>query len=140
MLRMVGKSTLKIDAEKKLRGKALYAADMRFPDMIWLRVLRSHVPRARLKGIDGSEALGISGVIGIFTAKDIPGSNRAGPRVKDDLLSYAANPDRVFDIVVSTYALHHLTDEEKGVLFDTLWSRIRPGGKAIFGDLMFAER
>ena len=86
MLRMVGKSTLKIDAEKKLRGKALYAADMRFPNMIWLRVLRSHVPRARLKDIDSGEALGISGVIGVFTAKDIPGSNRAGPRVKDEYL------------------------------------------------------
>jgi len=84
MLQTVGRPVLKIDAEKKLRGRALYAADMSFPDMLWLKVLRSCVPRARIEGIDASEALAIPGVIGVFTAKDIPGTNRAGPRVKDE--------------------------------------------------------
>lgn len=60
--------------------------------------------------------------------------------VEDDLLSYAGSTDRIFDNVVSTYAVHHLTAEEKRALFDHLWARIRPGGKAVFGDLMFADR
>ena len=59
--------------------------------------------------------------------------------VEDDLLSFAGSTDRSFDIVVSTYAVHHLTEEEKQILFDHLWTRIRPGGKAVFGDLMFAD-
>jgi CO/xanthine dehydrogenase Mo-binding subunit len=86
MLQTVGKPILKVDAEHKLRGKALYSADMSFPDMLWLRVLRSNVPRARIEGIDASKALNLPGVKGVFTAQDIPGSNRAGPRVKDEYL------------------------------------------------------
>jgi CO/xanthine dehydrogenase Mo-binding subunit len=86
MLHTVGRTALKIDAEKKLRGKALFAADMHFPDMLWLKVLRSGVPRARIEDIDTSDALAIPGVISVFTAKDIPGTNRIGPRVKDEYL------------------------------------------------------
>jgi SAM-dependent methyltransferase len=42
-----------------------------------------------------------------------------------------------FDAVVSTYAVHHLTDEEKAGLFSALRRRLMPGGRAVFGDLMF---
>jgi CO/xanthine dehydrogenase Mo-binding subunit len=86
MLHTVGRTALKIDAEKKLRGKALFAADMHFPDMLWLKVLRSDSPRARIEDIDVADALAIPGVTGVFTAKDIPGTNRVGPRVKDEYL------------------------------------------------------
>lgn len=86
MLQTVGKPVLKVDAEKKLRGKALYSADMSFPDMLWLKVLRSSVPRARIEDIDTRKALALPGLKGIFTAQDIPGINRAGPRVKDEYL------------------------------------------------------
>lgn len=86
MLHTVGRTALKIDGKKKLRGKALFAADIHFPDMLWLKVLRSGVPRARIEDIDTSETLSIAGVVGVFTAKDIPGTNRAGPRVKDEYL------------------------------------------------------
>jgi CO/xanthine dehydrogenase Mo-binding subunit len=86
MLRTVGKPILKIDTENKLRGKALYSADMSFPDMLWLKVLRSSVPRAHLEGINAGKALSLPGVKGVFTAQDIPGTNRAGPRVKDEYL------------------------------------------------------
>jgi len=86
MLQTVGTPILKVDAKNKLRGKALYSADMSFPDMLWLKVLRSNVPRARIEGIDASKGLNLPGVKGVFTAKDIPGSNRAGPRVKDEYL------------------------------------------------------
>ena len=41
------------------------------------------------------------------------------------------------DAVASTYAVHHLTPEEKPLLFRSVWDRLRPGGKAVFGDLMF---
>lgn len=86
MLHTVGRTALKIDAEKKLRGKALFAADMHFPDMLWLKVLRSGVPRARIESINTDDALAIPGVTGVFTAEDIPGTNRVGPRVKDEYL------------------------------------------------------
>ncbi|RLB02441.1 MAG: hypothetical protein DRG83_08525, partial [Deltaproteobacteria bacterium] len=80
----IGTSILRIDVENKVRGKALYAADISFPGMLWLKVLRSKVPRARIEKIDTSEALKLPGVEGVFTARDIPGINRVGPRIKDE--------------------------------------------------------
>ncbi len=86
MRRTVGSSIRKIDAEDKLRGRSRYAADYSASGMLWVKVLRSRVPRARIEGIDAGPALDISGVKGVYTARDIPGSNRVGPRIKDELL------------------------------------------------------
>lgn len=44
-----------------------------------------------------------------------------------------------FDAVLSTYAVHHLTGAEKVLLFQLIWERLWPGGRAVFGDLMFAD-
>lgn len=44
------------------------------------------------------------------------------------------------DAVASTYAIHHLTDEEKPVLFRGIYDHLGPGGVAAMGDLMFASR
>lgn len=84
MARFVGTSILKIDAENKLKGKALYAEDINLPGMLWLKVLRSSVARGRIERIDVNEALQLPGVEAVFTAKDIPGINRVGPRIKDE--------------------------------------------------------
>lgn len=86
MRRTVGRPIRKIDAEDKLRGSARYAADYSAPGMLWVKVLRSHVPRARIEEIHTGPALAISGVKGVYTAKDIPGNNRVGPRIKDEFL------------------------------------------------------
>ena len=56
--------------------------------------------------------------------------------VQDDLLGYFARPRR-FDRVVSTYAIHHLEDDEKRGLFAAIRSTLTSGGIAVFGDLMF---
>lgn len=46
---------------------------------------------------------------------------------------------KVFDHIVSTYAIHHLTDDEKHELLRSLPRVVERGGTAIFGDLMFAD-
>ena len=53
-----------------------------------------------------------------------------------DLLEYVHQDDQRFDAILSTYAVHHLTDNEKLVLFQHVWERLNPGGRAVFGDLM----
>jgi putative AdoMet-dependent methyltransferase len=59
--------------------------------------------------------------------------------VKADLLGYFFGDPPVFEAIVSTYAIHHLTEEEKQVLFEKIYASLRPGGIAVFGDLMFAD-
>ncbi|MEM9491848.1 MAG: class I SAM-dependent methyltransferase [Myxococcota bacterium] len=44
------------------------------------------------------------------------------------------------DAIVSTYAIHHLTPDEKRVLFERCYERLAPDGVAAFGDLMFESR
>src|SRR5215469_10034126 len=41
-----------------------------------------------------------------------------------------------FNSVISAYAVHHLTDDEKGTLFAKIFTSLIPGGRAVFGDLM----
>jgi putative AdoMet-dependent methyltransferase len=43
----------------------------------------------------------------------------------------------VVDTIVSTYAFHHLTDEEKGKAFGIYGNLLAQGGKIVFADTMF---
>lgn len=58
--------------------------------------------------------------------------------VQADLLGFFNTPRR-FDKLISTYAIHHLTETEKGELFAHIARSLTPGGRAVFGDLMFAD-
>ncbi len=67
-------------------------------------------------------------------------AGRPGVRwVAADLLEFFDGPAGPFDAVVSTYAIHHLTEDEKGWLFERIHAALAPGGRAVFGDLMFAD-
>lgn len=59
--------------------------------------------------------------------------------VRADLLEYFDSCTRSFDVVASAYTVHHLTEEEKELLFEQVVRILRPGGRAVFGDLMFAS-
>lgn len=45
-----------------------------------------------------------------------------------------------YDTIISTYALHHLTDAEKTVFIETLLARLKPDGKIYIGDISFRTR
>ncbi len=48
--------------------------------------------------------------------------------------------DRSYDFIVSTYALHHLTDEQKIPLLRGLLERLNEGGRILIGDVAFKTR
>ena len=56
-----------------------------------------------------------------------------------DLLECFDSLSERFDTLVSTYAIHHLTDSEKLLLFRAMAETLEPGGVAVIGDLMFAD-
>ena len=55
--------------------------------------------------------------------------------VQADILEYFDAAPPLFDVAISTYVVHHLTQQEKELLFDQLVQRLLPGGCALFGDL-----
>jgi putative AdoMet-dependent methyltransferase len=56
--------------------------------------------------------------------------------IKADILEIFAERLGLFDALISTYAVHHLTDREKQRLFGLVFESLLPGGRAVFGDLM----
>jgi carbon-monoxide dehydrogenase large subunit len=66
----------------KVSGKALYAADLRLPGMLWGKVLRSPYPHANLLSIDVSQAKQVPGVHAVLTGQDLP-DRRVGRLLRD---------------------------------------------------------
>ncbi len=76
----------KVGSEDLSRGRSAFSADMALEDPLVLRVLRSSESHAKLHDLDISEALKIPGVVGILTARDIPGERLYGLIQKDQPL------------------------------------------------------
>jgi ubiquinone/menaquinone biosynthesis C-methylase UbiE len=55
-----------------------------------------------------------------------------------DLRSFQLRPASV-DLVVSSYALHHLTDPDKRALVTRAARWLRPGGRLVIADMMFGR-
>jgi ubiquinone/menaquinone biosynthesis C-methylase UbiE len=58
--------------------------------------------------------------------------------VEADLLEFVDNAPSC-DAVISTYAIHHLTADEKRALLEGLFGCLRAGGRIAIGDLMVAD-
>jgi CO/xanthine dehydrogenase Mo-binding subunit len=56
----------------KVTGQAKYAEDFRAEGMLFVKLLLSPMPHARIRSIDASAALAMPGVKGILTADDLP--------------------------------------------------------------------
>ena len=82
----IGKSIPKVGVIERLRGDPIFSADIAFEDALVLKVLRSVKAHATLVNIDYQRALEVGGIVGIFTAKDIPGKNLIGIINKDQPL------------------------------------------------------
>ncbi len=78
----VNKPIRRIDGYEKVTGKAKFAADLFFPNLLYGKVLRSKYPHAQIIKINLDKALAYPGVKAIITAKDIP-NNKIGVIIQD---------------------------------------------------------
>ena len=60
--------------------------------------------------------------------------------IKEDILQIFDRPIGVFDVILSTYTVHHLTDAEKKQFFGEVFRHLTENGRAVFGDLMLETR
>jgi CO/xanthine dehydrogenase Mo-binding subunit len=97
-MRQVGIEIPKVDVLEKTLGEAKYGADLPISDPLYLKVIRSPKPHAKILRIEIDEALRVPGVEKIFTSKDIPGKNLVGTINKDqpilasDRVRYVGDP------------------------------------------------
>lgn len=81
--RYVGKAEADADGWKKVSGTLVFADDIDMEGMAYGRPLLSPVPHGRIISIDTSDAEALPGVLGIYTAKDVKGTNGFGMAVPD---------------------------------------------------------
>jgi len=74
----IGISWPRDDAFSKVTGREKFAADFYGEHFLWGGVKRSHIPHARLIGVNVEPALKIAGVRAALTGRDTPGTNRQG--------------------------------------------------------------
>ncbi|HLL65024.1 MAG TPA: xanthine dehydrogenase subunit D [Micromonosporaceae bacterium] len=79
----VGRSPRRPDGTLKVKGEFAFSSDLWADDMLWGATLRSPYPRARIVGVDITDALTLPGVHAVLTADDVPGERRYGLEIAD---------------------------------------------------------
>ncbi|WP_425538545.1 2Fe-2S iron-sulfur cluster-binding protein [Microaceticoccus formicicus] len=79
----IGERTMRVDAIPKTIGTAKYADDYEVEGMVYGKAIRPPAARCKVLSIDPSKALEMDGVIGVYTADDIPGDRYIGHLQKD---------------------------------------------------------
>ena len=93
----LGTSPARSDADAKLRGDAVFGADLARPGMLWAALVRSPVAAGQIRGIDAGPANKIRDVLEVLTAADVP-DWRTGVIVSDtpflaaDYVAYEGEP------------------------------------------------
>ncbi len=80
--RILGIPSPRVEGEEKVGGKAIYAGDVVFPGMLWVKALRSPVAHARIKRLETSRAAASPGVHVVMTGIDFGGA-RIGKKIVD---------------------------------------------------------
>ena len=69
---------MRVDVQEKVCGTGEYPDDVYLEGMIYGSAVRSEYPRAKVLAIHTEEAEALEGVIGVFTAEDVPGDVKVG--------------------------------------------------------------
>jgi CO/xanthine dehydrogenase Mo-binding subunit len=85
-LQFVGQKVKRVDSADKVRGKTVFGTDLKLPDMLVGKVLRSPYPHARILKIDISAAKALPGVEAVLTYKDIAHNRNYSSALNDAYL------------------------------------------------------
>ena len=145
----VGDSPRRPDGTLKVKGEFAYSSDLWMDDMLWGATLRSPHPRARILGIDLTEALKIPGVYAVLTHDDVPGAKFYGlddpdqPVLAIEAVRYEGEPVAIVaadhpetarraiaKIAVDYEVQEPLTDARRAA-FDPDAPKVHPGGNIV---------
>jgi CO/xanthine dehydrogenase Mo-binding subunit len=69
---VIGKKVERVDAVERLTGEAKFTADIYLPGMLYVKILRSPHPHAKVVKIDTARAQALPGVKAILTPQNVP--------------------------------------------------------------------
>jgi len=101
-LQAVGKSVARLEGRAKVTAATQYGVDLKFPGMLYARILRSPYAHARVGRIDTSAASAMPGVRAIVTIDDSPdvSYNAVYSGLSDKFVKHLVQDQHVFDEVV----------------------------------------
>ncbi len=70
--RLIGTAFRRVDGHAKVTGRTQFADDLNFPRMVYVKLVRSTVPHARIRSIDLSAALAMDGVLATLVGTELP--------------------------------------------------------------------
>ena len=79
----VGERAVRVDVAAKVQGYGKYPDDLYVDGMLYAGAVRSKYPRARVLAIHKEKAEALPGVVGVYTAEDIPGEIKVGHLQQD---------------------------------------------------------
>ena len=108
-LKVIGKARRRVDARAKVTGQTQFADDLSLPRMLWMRLVRSPLPHARIVAVRPERALAAPGVQLVLTGKDLPIPYGILPVSQDE---HPLCPDKVRHVGDPVAAVVATTEEE----------------------------
>ena len=115
--RVIGTSVERVDGPEMLTGQALYGPDMKLPNMLWGKILRSPIPHGKVLRVDVEKAKKHPGVKAVICARDVP-ARRYGYAIEDEYIFAIDKVVYVGQPVAAVAALDEETAEEALSLID----------------------
>ena len=115
--RVIGTSVERVDGPEMLTGQALYGPDMKLPNMLWGKILRSPIPHGKVLRVDVEKAKKHPGVKAVICARDVP-ARRYGYAIEDEFIFAIDKVVYVGQPVAAVAALDEETAEEALSLID----------------------
>jgi len=114
----IGKSVPMLDALARVTGTVDYMINLRLPDMLVGKIVRSQAPHAKLLKVDTTDALQVPGVVAILTGADLGDKAFYGTKIKDQGVVAMGHVRYVGEPIAAIAAESEEAAEEAAILLD----------------------
>jgi len=107
-----------LDARARVTGKVDYMVNLRLPNMLVGKIVRSQAPHAKLLKVDTANALQVPGVVAILTGADLGTNAFYGAAIKDQGVVAVDRVRYVGEPIAAIAAENEEAAEEAAILLD----------------------
>jgi CO/xanthine dehydrogenase Mo-binding subunit len=76
---VIGTGRRRVEGADKVAGATRFTADLQVPGLLYVQLVLSHLPSARIRGIDTAAARSAPGVVDVVTGADLPSVKDPSP-------------------------------------------------------------